>query len=230
MPDELLNQLPNDWADAINSITPNSQPLSKCLVNVAHRYHTESVLPAKDQVFNALKLTPWANVKVVILGQDPYPTKAHAMGLSFSIPESAKMSRSLKNIFKEREADLGIPINDSGDLTRWAEQGVLLLNTILTVKEGKPESHKSLGWQAFTTPMIQSLNQRDDTVVFLLWGNKAQHYAKYIDDTRHVIIKTSHPSPLGANTTNQPFTGSRCFSRANDALVSAGETPIDWNN
>lgn len=222
--------LPKDWVAAIEPHIDLRSRVDSLLQTVTEAYKSDSILPEKDLVFRAFYDTPYQSVKVVILGQDPYPTRGHAMGLSFSVPDGIPIARSLQNIYKERSADLGIPISTSGDLTYWAEQGVLLLNTILTVKEGRPESHKHIGWSSLTIPAIKSLNDSDRPIVYLLWGKKAQAYKQYIDETKHTIIESSHPSPLGATKTDHPFIGSRCFSRANDALIANGRSPIDWNN
>lgn len=228
MPSHLT--MPQDWGTAVDPYLTSSMDLHKLFLDVMEEYNTHSVLPAKDQVFNALYQTPYDKVKVVILGQDPYPTKGHAMGLSFSVPNGIPIARSLQNIYKERQSDLGIPVDASGDLTHWAQQGVLLLNTVLTVREGIPDSHKNLGWQQLTIPLIQSLNDREEPIVYLLWGAKAQAFKPYIDLDKHFVIESSHPSPLGATKTAHPFIGSRCFSRANEVLQQSGQTLIDWSH
>lgn len=227
----MLEQLPKDWADAI---TPYADPIKLAMLKrrVNKQYDTKHVLPHRPNLFKAFELTPFDKVKVVILGQDPYPTDGHAMGLSFSVPEGAPVARSLKNIFKEREADLGIPVDQglNGDLSLWAEDGVLLLNTILTVEAGQPASHKNIGWQALIDPVFEALNQSLTPIVFILWGGHAHKYLDNIDVTLHKVVMSSHPSPLGATKTDQPFTGSRCFSKANLLLTGSGQTPIDWQN
>lgn len=223
-------QLPADWSKAIDPFITDSQQLHQLFLNVTDKYSEESVLPDKSLVFNALDQTPYNDVKVVILGQDPYPTKGHAMGLSFSVPNGVKIARSLSNIYKERLSDLGIPMSTSGDLTPWTKQGVLLLNTVLTVKEGIANSHRKLGWHTLTTPIIQSLNNSKTPIVFVLWGAGAHEFKPFIDTEKHDIIECSHPSPLGATKTDQPFFGSRCFSRTNELLQQNGLTPIDWSN
>lgn len=188
-------------------------------------------MPAPDEVFNAFKFTPYDKVKVVILGQDPYPTPGNPMGLSFSVKPGVKIPASLRNIFKERQSDLGIVPSESGDLTAWAKQGVLLLNATLTVYAGQPNSMSNIGWQQFTDEAIQTLNQRAKTqpIVYILWGRNARNKTRLIDTNNPniLIIESSHPSPLSARYS---FFGSKPFSRTNNFLVAHGATPIDWQN
>lgn len=221
-------KMPTDWGTAI---APYIEPdkLQTLFANVTTEYQQQSILPQPEKVFNALEKTSYKDVKVVILGQDPYPTKGHAMGMSFSVPNGIPIARSLANIYKERETDLGIPVSSSGDLTYWAQQGVLLLNTVLTVREGQPDTHKGIGWQDVTVPIIKSLNDSDHPIVYILWGRKAQVFKEHIDLSKHYVIESSHPSPLGATKTAQPFIGSRCFSRTNTLLEETGQQPVDWN-
>jgi uracil-DNA glycosylase len=185
-------------------------------------HHT--VYPPPDEVFAALDLTPYANTRVVILGQDPYHGPSQAHGLSFSVASGIRIPPSLSNIFKELAADLGIAPAPDGDLTRWARQGVLLLNTTLTVRRGQPGSHRGHGWERFTDRVIELINQRPTPVVFLLWGATARRKAKLIAQPHH-IIKSAHPSPLSAHT---GFFGSRPFSRTNALLTASAQAPIDW--
>jgi uracil-DNA glycosylase len=185
------------------------------------------VAPAPARVFAALERTPWDRVRVVILGQDPYPTPGHANGLAFSYVGPPPLPRSLVNIARERQDDIGgMPLPD-GDLSRWAAQGVLLLNTALTVREGasKAGSHLVLGWAAVTDAVIAAASRRRDHVVFILWGNPAQAKRALIDESRHLVVASAHPSPLSAR---RGFFGSKPFSRANDWLRQNGEAPIDW--
>lgn len=185
----------------------------------------KSVLPPCKLILNALAHTPLDDVKVVILGQDPYPTKTHAMGLAFSVPKDVKpLPKSLQNIFKELKDDLGI-IRTSGDLTNWAKQGVLLLNTSLTVVEGQPNSHKEIGWEKLTTEIIKVLNEQRNYVVFILWGQNAINKSLFIDEKKHTVLCSPHPSPLSAS---RGFFGSKPFSKANKYLIDHQITPIWW--
>ena len=184
------------------------------------------VFPKDSQIFRAFDLCPFDEVKVVILGQDPYPTRGHAHGLCFSVePDVRPFPKSLNNIFKEIKDDLGKPVPPDGNLERWAKQGVLLLNTVLTVEEGKPDSHKGLGWEKFTDAVIQKINSEKADVVFMLWGSKAIAKAEMIDSSRHLILKSVHPSPLSAH---RGFYGCKHFSKANDFLRMLEKTVIDW--
>ena len=183
------------------------------------------VFPEEKNVFNAFRLCPFASTKVVILGQDPYHGVGQAHGLSFSVLENQKLPPSLKNIFKELRTDIGYECK-SGDLTSWALQGVLLLNTVLTVQSGKAHSHKDRGWEKFTDVVIQKLSQRATPVVFILWGNHAAKKSKQIAD-HHFIIQSPHPSPLSAH---RGFFGSKPFSKANQQLKVFGQQPIEWTS
>ena len=185
-----------------------------------------TVCPAHDEVFAALHLTPFAAVKAVILGQDPYHGPNQAHGLCFSVRPGVPPPPSLQNIFKELEADLGIPPPSHGCLDSWARQGVLLLNASLTVRAGKAASHQGKGWEVFTDEVLRAVNTKPERVVFILWGASARKKKALIDTSRHVITESSHPSPLSASN---GFFGSRPFSRANAALVEAGREPIDWS-
>lgn len=176
-------------------------------------------------VYEALELTPYEEVKVVILGQDPYHGVNQAHGLSFSVQPGVKTPPSLVNIYKELKNDLGIEPVSHGNLVTWAKQGVLLLNTVLTVREGQAYSHRGKGWEQLTDAIIEKLNERDKPIVFILWGKPAQEKMKMIDKSRHIIITAPHPSPLSAH---RGFFGSKPFSKTNDALLALGETPIDW--
>jgi uracil-DNA glycosylase len=184
-----------------------------------------TVYPPHDEVFAALHLTPFAEVKAVILGQDPYHGPGQAHGLCFSVRHGVQPPPSLQNIFKELEADLGISPPDHGCLDAWARQGVLLLNASLTVRAGKAASHQGKGWEAFTDEVLRVVNTKPERVVFILWGASARRKKALIDSSRHVVIESAHPSPLSASN---GFFGSRPFSRANEALVEAGREPIDW--
>lgn len=184
------------------------------------------IYPAGKDIFRAFNTTPFDAVKVVILGQDPYHNPGQAHGLSFSVPPGIALPPSLQNIFKELHADLGCPIPDSGDLTRWAEQGVLLLNAALSVEAHHANSHAHIGWHQFTDAAIRALAHNREHLVFLLWGSFAQQKAGFIDSTKHLILKTVHPSPLSAY---RGFFGCKHFSKANDYLRNHHKQPIDWN-
>ena len=216
--------LPSDWWNTIKLYLTEDekrqlQDLSRDLPDL---YREQSIAPDYDHIFMAYEKTPLSQVKAVILGQDPYPTPGNGMGLAFSVTPGLSVPASLKNIFKEYQDDLGKPAPSSGDLTPWAERGVLLLNTTLTVKVGQPNSHRRIGWEPLTRATIQAVNAKHDPVVFLLWGRHAQSYQEYI--TNHPVIISSHPSPLGATKTKDPFLGSKPFSRTNSYL----DDPIDW--
>lgn len=183
-----------------------------------------TIYPPGGLIFNAFALCPLDKVKVVILGQDPYHAPGQAMGLSFSVPQGVPAPPSLKNIFREIETDLGVQMSGSTDLSPWAAQGVLLLNSVLTVRAGAAASHSSLGWQTFTDAVIRCVSDSCDGVVFLLWGNFARSKAPLIDTTRHTVLQAAHPSPLARGA----FFGCRHFSRTNAILASEGKTPIDW--
>jgi uracil-DNA glycosylase len=183
------------------------------------------VYPAEPEVFNALKLTPFDAVKVVILGQDPYHGAGQAHGLAFSVRPGVTPPPSLRNIFKELQTDVGCPRPAAGSLEPWARQGVLLLNAVLTVRAGQPNSHRGKGWERFTDAAVAAVGHKPDPVVFVLWGAPAQKKVPLIDTGRHVIVKSPHPSPLSAKT---GFFGSRPFSAVNRALKAAGRGPIDW--
>ena len=183
------------------------------------------VFPEEKNVFNALELTPFESVKVVILGQDPYHGFGQAHGLSFSVQKGIPLPPSLKNIYKELQEDIGGGLPTEGDLSHWAQQGVLLLNTVLTVEEGNANSHKGIGWERLTNRLIESLNELKHPVIFILWGKPAQDKEKLITNPNHVILKAPHPSPLAAY---RGFFGSKPFSRVNDILIQQGQTPIRW--
>ena len=185
-----------------------------------------TIYPPGPLIFNAFDKTPFDNVKVVLLGQDPYHGKGQAMGLSFSVPDGVKPPPSLENIFKELHSDIGMSIPHTGNLTKWAEQGVFLLNAILTVRAKEPASHQKIGWQQFTDRVIQILSDEKEGVVFLLWGKFAQEKQVLIDATKHHILKAAHPSPYSAD---KGFFGCRHFSKANQLLAKEGKDPIDWS-
>jgi uracil-DNA glycosylase len=188
-------------------------------------YRTRTIYPDKYDIFNALHFTPYRDVKTVILGQDPYHGPNQAHGLSFSVKPGVKIPPSLLNIFKELQNDLGCYIPNNGYLKKWADQGVLLLNATLTVRAGQANSHREIGWSFFTDRVIELLNAREAPVVFILWGRNAQEKMNIINNPRHFIIKSPHPSPLSAH---YGFFGSKPFSKTNKFLISKGKTPIDW--
>jgi uracil-DNA glycosylase len=192
---------------------------------VAAERQRHTVYPAPDEVFAALHLTPLAEVKVLILGQDPYHGPGQAHGLCFSVRGDTPPPPSLQNIFTELHDDLGIDRPATGDLTPWAQQGVLLLNATLTVRAHQAASHQNKGWETFTDQVIAAVNAKEERVVFILWGNSARKKKALVDTGRHTVIESPHPSPLSAH---RGFFGSRPFSRANEALVAAGRGPVDW--
>ena len=193
---------------------------------VAQERAAHTVYPPPDDVFAALHLTPYADTRVVILGQDPYHGPQQAQGLCFSVRPGVRIPPSLANIHKELHDDLGLPIPNHGNLEAWARHGVLLLNTTLTVRAGQAASHQKRGWETFTDHVIEVVNDKPDPVVFMLWGNSARRKRSLIDTTRHAVIESAHPSPLSAHN---GFFGSKPFSRANAELVAAGREPIEWN-
>lgn len=188
-------------------------------------YKTNTVYPDMYNIFNAFRYTAYEDVKAVILGQDPYHGPNQAHGLCFSVQNGVTPPPSLQNIFKELSSDLGIPIPQNGELTPWTKQGVMLLNTVLTVRSGQANSHRGMGWEIFTDKVIEILNQREKPIVFLLWGNPAKAKGRLITNPKHFILSTVHPSPLSAYN---GFFGCKHFSKTNRILRSLGETEIDW--
>lgn len=192
---------------------------------VRSEYATTACYPPGSLIFNAFNLCPFDRVKVVIIGQDPYHEPGQAHGLCFSVNDGVRFPPSLVNIFKEIQSDIGTPIPLTGNLTRWAVQGVLLLNATLTVRAHQAGSHQGRGWEAFTDAAISALSARRDSIVFILWGAYAQSKARLIDTSRHLVLQSVHPSPLSAH---RGFFGNRHFSRANQYLVANGKQPIEW--
>ncbi|MGN1201546.1 MAG: uracil-DNA glycosylase [Candidatus Caccovivens sp.] len=188
-------------------------------------YSTHTIYPTMENIFTALNATKYEDVKVVIIGQDPYHEPNQAHGLAFSVQDGVELPPSLVNIYNEIEDDLGIKCDRSGNLLRWAKQGVLLLNTSLTVRRGQANSHRGKGWEIFTNEIIKQLSKREDPMVFILWGSNAQDFAPEISK-QHLVIKSPHPSPLSAY---RGFFGSKPFSKTNNFLVTHGKTPIDWH-
>lgn len=193
---------------------------------LANEYKTQTIYPNMYDIFNALKYTSYSDVKAVILGQDPYHGPGQAHGLCFSVKKGVEPPPSLKNIFKEIKDELGIEPPNHGELTAWTKQGVLLLNTVLTVRAGQANSHKGLGWESFTDKVIELLNERNKPMVFLLWGANARQKTTLITNPAHLILSCAHPSPLSAYN---GFFGCGHFKRCNDFLISNGEDPIDWH-
>ena len=214
----------NDWLDALKG--EFSQPYYKKLFQkVNEEYKTRRIFPPADDIFNAFHLTPLHNVKVVILGQDPYHGDGQAHGLCFSVRPGVDIPPSLANIYQELPDDLGCTIPNHGCLTKWAKQGVLLLNTVLTVRAHQANSHKGIGWEEFTDAAIRKLNEQDRPIVFILWGKPAQAKKAMLHNPRHLILEAPHPSPLSAY---RGFFGSRPFSQANRFLEAQGVEPVDW--
>ena len=217
-------QIPHDWRDAL---TPELQTESwqQLCDFLQTEYQSQTVFPPQDQLFTALRLTPLAKVKVVILGQDPYHDDGQAHGLSFSVQHGIKVPPSLRNIYKELQDDVGIEPPDHGCLEAWAQQGVLLLNTVLSVRAHEANSHRKQGWEQFTDGIIRVANQQPE-VAFVLWGKPAQKKATLLDETRHLVIQDPHPSPLSAH---RGFFGSKPFSTINQWLQNNGKEPIQWS-
>lgn len=220
-----MSMLTNDWSLALKD--EFNKPYYRDLYRfVKEEYSTKVVYPPADDIFNALHLTPLKDVKVLILGQDPYHNEHQAHGLSFSVlPDQKDIPPSLQNIYKELQEDLGCYIPNNGYLKKWADQGVLMLNTVLTVRAHEPNSHQGRGWENFTDAIIQAVNQKDEPVVYMLWGRPAQSKIPMLTNPKHLILKAPHPSPLSAY---RGFFGCRHFSRCNEFLSENGLEPIDW--
>lgn len=221
-----MNVKINDsWAERLGN--EFAQPYFSQLTDIVrHEYATTTCYPPGRLIFNAFNLCPFDSVKVVIIGQDPYHEAGQAMGLSFSVPDGVAMPPSLQNIFKEIQGDLGIGVPQSGNLTRWAEQGVLLLNATLTVRAHQAGSHQRHGWERFTDAAISRLSEGRDHLVFILWGGYARSKASLIDRSRHLVLESVHPSPLSANRGG--WFGNHHFSRCNEYLAGHGMDPINW--
>ena len=216
-------RITKDWANRLKDEF-NKEYFKKLQAFLEEEYSRYDVYPKMENIFNALNYCPYDKVKVVIIGQDPYHEPHQAHGLSFSVEEGVSYPPSLVNIFKEIEDDLGKKVQNSGNLTRWAKQGVMLLNTTLTVRRGQANSHRGKGWEIFTNEVIRQLSARKHPIVFLLWGSNAQSFASIIEK-QHLVLKAPHPSPLSAY---RGFFGCKHFSKANDFLVKCGKEPIDW--
>tara|TARA_R110001583_G_scaffold50340_1_gene157158 strand:- start:541 stop:1233 length:693 start_codon:yes stop_codon:yes gene_type:complete len=225
MPDFQQSPLDPSWQRVLGAEfdKPYMQNLAAFLA--AERAAGKVIFPPEPLVFNAFNHTPFEQVRVVIIGQDPYHGEGQAHGLSFSVPEGIKPPPSLVNIFKEIESDLGVAMSGLGDLTPWANQGVLLLNAMLTVEQANAGSHQKKGWEAFTDAAIAALNAEREGLVFLLWGGYAQKKCKAIDQTKHLVLQSAHPSPLSVY---RGFYGSKPFSQINQYLTARGQTPIQW--
>ena len=215
----------NSW-DKILSEEYQKEYFKKLLDFVKSEYKTKTIYPKQNEVFNAFRYTDFNDIKVVILGQDPYHGPNQAEGLSFSVSNSVLKPPSLQNIFKELESDLGIPFPKSNSLKPWARQGILLLNAVLTVEEHKPTSHKDKGWETFTDNVIKRINEKEEPVVFILWGAYARNKKSLITNPKHLIIESAHPSPFSARN---GFFGSKPFSKTNSFLKKNGIKEIDWS-
>ena len=220
-----MSMIQNDWVNAIGS--EFRKPYYRELYDfVRAEYQSNTVFPPADDIFNALHLTPLQEVKVLILGQDPYHNEKQAHGLCFSVlPEQKEIPPSLVNIYKELQEDVGCDIPNNGYLKKWAQQGVLLLNTVLTVRAHQANSHKGKGWEQFTDAILHAVNEQDRPVVYMLWGNPAQAKIPMLTNPKHLLLKAPHPSPLSAY---RGFFGSKHFSKANEYLQNNGIAPIDW--
>ena len=214
----------NDWDNYLKEEYTKDY-FKKLIEFINKEYQNKVIYPPKNEIFNALRHTSYRDVKVVILGQDPYHGEHQAEGLSFSVKNGIKKPPSLQNIFKELNSDLGLPIPKTSSLIPWADQGVLLLNTVLTVEANKAASHKDKGWEIFTDKIIEILNKKEEPIVFILWGGFARNKKKLITNKKHYIIESAHPSPLSAYN---GFFDSKPFSKTNKYLTSKGIKPIDW--
>jgi len=219
-------QLDASWKSALSDFLLSTKMDDLKQFLLAEKQADKVIYPPSSLIFNALNTTPLTNVKVVILGQDPYHGPHQAHGLSFSVQKGMALPPSLRNIFHELNTDLGVPISKHGDLTHWAEQGVLLLNAVLTVEAGQPTSHQKRGWEDFTDHVIDVLNEQCEHIVFILWGAYAQRKGQRIDPNKHLILKAAHPSPLAANRGG--FFGCKVFSKSNNYLKQNGIEPINW--
>lgn len=217
-------KLGNDWDEKLKDEfeKPYYLALRQFLIQ---EYNNHIIYPPKEKIFEALRATSYKDTKVVILGQDPYHGPGQAHGMSFSVNPGVPIPPSLLNIYKELESSLGCYIPDNGYLMHWAKQGVLLLNTVLTVRAKTPQSHKDQGWEQFTDQIIKMLNEKDETIIFLLWGTPAKRKQSLITNKKHIVLTTVHPSPLSAY---RGFLGCNHFKEVNEILINQGRTPIDW--
>lgn len=212
------------WKEAMGQYM-SSKEYKELERRVLQEYRNGTIFPPKDMVYNAMKLTPFDEIKCVILGQDPYHDDGQAMGLSFSVPQGVKVPPSLKNIYKELQNEFGYDIPETGDLTAWAEQGVLLLNAILTVKAHQPASHKGIGWEQYTDEVLKVLNKKEEPIVFMLWGNFAKEKSKFLNNPKHLVLTSAHPSPFSCTK----FFGNNHFKKCNEFLEKNHIDPIDWS-
>ena len=219
-----MGSVTNDWLPVIEEETKKDY-YKKLYLFLKEEYARQIIYPRSDDIFNALHLTPLSKVKVVILGQDPYHEPGQAEGLSFSVPKGEKLPPSLQNIYKELQDELGCYIPTSGSLRKWAEQGVLLLNTLLTVRAHAAFSHQGKGWEYFTDALIEAVNKEDRPIVYLLWGKAARSKATMLNNPKHLILESAHPSPLSAH---RGFMGNGHFKKANEFLMANNIEPIDW--
>jgi uracil-DNA glycosylase len=223
---KLADAIPKDWKKLLKTEI-ESEWFEELQNFLEDEWQNETVYPPPEKIFNALRLTPLSEVKVLLLGQDPYHGEGQAHGLCFSVPDGIKIPPSLRNIYKEMRTDLNINPPDSGNLQAWAEQGILMLNTVLTVRSGEAQSHQKRGWERFTDAVIRQVSDKASASVFVLWGGSAQKKAPLIDDKRHHIICGVHPSPLSAS---RGFLGSRPFSKINQALLELKREPVVWDS
>ena len=220
-----MNKISNEWDKLLEQefSSPSYKNLREFLKS---EYSQHTIFPSMYDIFNSMKITSFDDIKVVLLGQDPYHNQGQAMGLSFSVPKGMALPPSLVNMYKEIKEELGIQPSKSGDLTCWARQGVLLLNTVLTVRAHQPNSHKNKGWEEFTDSIIKKISAYKSGVVFLLWGANARAKAKLIDKQKHLVLECAHPSPLSAYN---GFFGCGHFKKTNEYLINMGKQPIDWS-
>jgi uracil-DNA glycosylase len=221
----MKDRLPEDWKKVLKDVLASPE-FAKLEAFVEEERREYRVYPSEEDLFSAFRLTPYDEVKVLLLGQDPYHRPGQAHGLAFSVKPGVKPPPSLVNVFTELRSDLGLPKPKDGSLIPWAKQGVLLLNAVLTVREGEPNAHEGRGWETFTDAVIQKVSDKPEPVVFILWGSYARKKEKLIDTARHFVLKGPHPSPLSAK---RGFFGSRPFSRTNEELVARGREPINWS-
>lgn len=219
-------KIANNWYELLLPIF-NSSEFKNLQAFLSKEYHTKVVYPQPEKVFEAINIVPYDKVKVVIIGQDPYHQPNQAHGLSFSIQDKAlPLPPSLRNIYKELVDDVGVDMPTSGNLTPWAQQGVLLLNAVLTVEKSKPNSHKSKGWEYVTSNIVKKLNERKEPIIFLLWGANAKYFKNFITNSQHYVLEAGHPSPMSAN--RGLWFGNKCFSKTNDILIDNNIKPINW--